>query len=246
VVRLKVRPSCELLGWDSEHFGFPIARVLGSTLDDGSAVLIDEWCRARGVRCLYFLADPDHADTSRVAAAHGYRPVEIRVTLRHELEHLSKDGPAARIREAEAGDVPALRELAARSHHGSRFYRDPGFPPDRCDALYATWVENGVRDPAGWVLMPEIRGTPVGYQVMAPATKGGIAHLELLAIDEAHQGKGVGRAVLALALRRALSHGASAVETVVHERNTPSLRVHRAVGFSPARRAVVHHRWYPR
>src|SRR5438045_7992098 len=140
--------SCELLQWDSEHFGFPVAQVRGSTLDDASAESIDEWCSKFGVRCLYFLADADAQETARAAEAHGYRPVDVRLTLRHELDGLSDRGEPVAIRDALPGDIPALRELAIGIHHDSRFYYDPGFARERCDALYATWIEGAVRDPS--------------------------------------------------------------------------------------------------
>jgi GNAT superfamily N-acetyltransferase len=246
VVRVEARPSCELLEWDSEHFGFPVARLRGSRLDEASAGQVDEWSRARGVRCIYFLADPDHAETSRVARAHGFAPVDVRLTLRHELDPLPENATAVAIREARPEDVPALRRLATRSHHSSRFYQDPAFSRERCDALYASWIESGIRDPERWVYAPEVDGAPIGYQLITPATPGGIARMDLLAIDEAHHGKGVGRALLASELRRAASHGASAVETVIQERNGRALRIHLAVGFTPIQREIWHHKWFER
>src|SRR5436309_5219847 len=144
--------SCELLDWDSDFFGFPVARVRGSTLDERSAASIDEWCTEAGVRCLYLLADADALETARVADAHGYRPVDVRLTLRHDLDRLPDGALPVPIRDGRPGDIPALAAVATRSHHDSRFYHDPGFARDRCDALYATWIEGAVRDPARSVL----------------------------------------------------------------------------------------------
>src|SRR5687767_4396173 len=76
---------CERLSWDSEHFGFEIARVMGSRLDPASAAEIDRWCLERGVRCLYLLADADDPETARIASRHGYDVVDVRLTVRHEL-----------------------------------------------------------------------------------------------------------------------------------------------------------------
>jgi GNAT superfamily N-acetyltransferase len=246
VVHVDARSSCELREWDSEHFGFPIAQVTGRNLTTASAEAIGDWCRDQGVRCLYFLAEPDDAETSDVARAHGFAPVDVRLTLRHDLDAIPEPAPPVAIREARTEDVPALRRLAARSHHASRFYRDPGFPRERCDALYATWIEEGIRDARRWVHVPEIDGDAAGYQLITPAAPGGIARMDLLAIDEAHHGKGLGRTFLCSELRRARSGGASAVETAIQESNRRALRAHLAVGFSPSRREVWHHKWFGR
>jgi GNAT superfamily N-acetyltransferase len=197
VVHVEARPSCELLDWDSEHFGFPIARLRGSRLDEASAAEVDEWSRARAVRCLYFLADPEHAETTDVARAHGFAPVDVRLTLRHDRDPLPEVAPAVAIREARPEDASPLRRLAARSHHVTSYY-------------------------------------------------GGVARMELLAIDEAHHGKGLGRALLSSELRRAESCGASAVETAIQESNARALRGHLTVGFTPIRREVWHHKWFER
>jgi dTDP-4-amino-4,6-dideoxy-D-galactose acyltransferase len=235
---------CEFLDWDSDFFGFPIARVRGSTLDEASAARIDEWCAESGVRCLYFLADGDALETAQVADAHGYRVVDVRLTLRHELDSLPAAPPPVAVRDAGPADIPALMRVAARSHRDTRFSRDPGFDQDRCDTLYATWVEAGIRDPERWALVAEIDGAPVGYQVISPAVGGGAAHMEILAVDEAHRGLGAGRSLLSTGLRRARSLGASAVETATQERNEASLRVHLEVGFSQLRKEIWHHKWF--
>jgi dTDP-4-amino-4,6-dideoxy-D-galactose acyltransferase len=239
------QPSkCEPLRWDSDFFGFQVARVSGP-LDDSSAALIDEWCVESGIRCLYLLADEEDRETARVADAHGYRVVDVRLTLRHELDRVTGDGGTL-IRDARPADIPALTGLATRSHHDTRFYHDRGFSRERCDALYAIWVENGIRDPQRWALVAEIDGEAVGYQVIRPPSDRGEARMEILAVDETHRGKGAGRSLLHEGLRRSRAAGAPAVVTATQERNAPSLRTHLWMGFSCVHRGVWRHKWFGR
>src|SRR6266511_5955123 len=81
---------CELLDWDSEHFGFPIGRVVGSTLTPQLAEAIDDWCSDQGIRCLYLLADAGDADTARVAAGNDFRVVDVRVTVRRSMQGVAE------------------------------------------------------------------------------------------------------------------------------------------------------------
>lgn len=234
----------ELLDWDSEFFGIPVARVRGRTLDGDSAAAVEAWCAEHGVRCLYLLLDADDEESARTAEAHGFRQVDVRLTLRHDLEEIPEGDPRVPIRDAEPRHIHALAELAARSHRDSRFYHDPGFPKERCDALYATWIADAVRDPDRWVGIREVEGEAVGYEVVRPPGEDGVAVMEILAVHESHRREGIGRALLRAGLRWGRSAGAVAVETATQERNRASFETHMALGFECTRREVWHHKWY--
>src|SRR5262245_9969910 len=163
-------PPCESLAWDSAHFGLRIARARGDTLDAERAERADEWCLDMGIDCLYLLADADAAETARVAAAQGYRAVDVRLTMKHALAGLDAEpgrspGPL-RLRPAKTEDLVALRPLAAGSHRGTRFYFDGTFPRDRCDALYVSWIERAIEDEARELIVAEVDGRAIGYQAM--------------------------------------------------------------------------------
>lgn len=243
-----VEAPCELLDWDSEHFGFPIARVAASTLTAERAEAIDRWCLERGIRCLYLLADADDAETSRVAAEHGYRAVDVRVTVRRPLEGvetLPAFGPAGMtVREGDEDDLAYTTELAARSHTGSRFYFDGGFPREQCDALYEAWVARGFRDQARTVRIPEVDGERAGYHVLAPLGPDRESNGELLAVDERHRGKGVALGLLASSLRWLAERGAVRHRAVHSPRNIGPVRYHERTGFLTDQVEVWHHKWF--
>jgi GNAT superfamily N-acetyltransferase len=238
---------CELLDWDSEHFGFPIARVTGSSLDDASAAEIDDWCRERGIRCLYFSASADDAQSARVAAERGYRVVDVRITGRHSLDGLDElpQPPAGMVvRDAEEDEVPNLRALAARSHRLSRFRLDGGFPEARCDAMYEAWIERGFRDPERRLRVAMLDGEPAGYHVQAPRGPDGTAHGELAAVDERHRGNGVAFALHVTALRFDAESGAIAHVGNHSVTNIAIIRVHERLGYRTEKAEIWHHKWY--
>jgi RimJ/RimL family protein N-acetyltransferase len=241
---------CELLDWDSEHFGFPIARVPGRSLTPRTAEAIDRWCLEQGIRCLYLFADPGDAETARVAAGHGYRVVDVRIKFRHSMEGLDRlplaiDGPETMtVREANEGELDSLRRLAARSHFGSRFYFDGGFPRERCDALYEAWVERAFRDPDRKLLAAIVNGEPAGYMVVAPLGPDRVGHGELAAIDERHRGKGVGVALHAVMLRDLAARGAVTHWGQISVGAVASIRLHERIGFLADTTEICHHKWY--
>jgi GNAT superfamily N-acetyltransferase len=238
---------CELLEWDSEHFGFPIARIAGTTLTESSAEAADAWCLDQGVRCLYFVADADEPETGRVAAAHGFRMVDTRIIVRRSYDGLL-DLPAGpeevTTREATEEDLDYARRLAARSHHASRFYFDGGFPEDRCDALYEAWVERAARDPERRLLIPVVDGEPIGYNVAAPIGPDREAYGELVAIDERHRGKGYGRAMLFGGYRHGAEFGARTHKGTLSHRSLVNIRLHEKLGFLTDEINIWHHKWF--
>jgi GNAT superfamily N-acetyltransferase len=241
-------PACELLEWDSEHFGFPVARVLGSSLDRDVAGRVDEWCRSNQVRCIYLLADAEDADTSRVAAESAFRIVDGRVVVRRALEGLGEphlSGVAGmEVREAVEADLGHLREIASVSHHGSRFFFDTGFPDARCAALYEAWIDRGFVDPDRNLWVATLEGVPAGYHVIGPAGPDGIRRLELLAVDPNRHGRGIGTALILSTMGALRSEGADETWTILSPRNVPSIRLHERVGFLTESVQVWHHKWY--
>ena len=140
---------CELLEWDSEHFGFPIARVASDALTPHTAEAIDDWAR-QGNPLPLLPGGYRRCGDRPGRGPHGYRMVDLRVTDRRSMEgvgQLPTGGPETMVREAVEEDLDYLRPLAGRSHRTSRFYFDGRFPQERCDALYPAWVERGFRDP---------------------------------------------------------------------------------------------------
>lgn len=238
---------CRLLDWDSEHFGFPIAQVVSGKLTESNADAVDEWCAEQAVRCLYLAADSDDAETARVAAARGFRMVDIKITTRRSYEGLLDlpQGPEeVSVREAIDGDLEYARRLAARSHHSSRFYFDGNFPEDRCDAMYEAWIERGARDPERRLLIAVAADEPVGYYVAAPLGPEREGNGELVAIDERHRGKGYGRAMHFGGYRHYAARGARVARAVLSHRNLANLHLHERIGFVIDEIQVWHHKWY--
>ena len=240
-------PPCELLEWDSDHFGLPIAEVTGGALTKESAEAADEWCREGGIRCLYFCGDTGDAASARVAAVHGFRVVDVRIISRRPYEGLLElpSGPEElTVREATETDLEFARDLAGRSHRTSRFYFDGNFPPDRCDALYAAWVERGHRDPERRLLIGVVEDEPVGYFVCGPLGPDREAHGELVAVHERHRGNGYGRALHFGEYRELAARGALTQRATMSIRALANIRLHEQLGFRTDEIQLWHHKWY--
>ncbi|HEX2096181.1 MAG TPA: GNAT family N-acetyltransferase [Solirubrobacterales bacterium] len=233
-------PPCEVLDWDTELWGFPVARVLAERLDQDEARRIAAWGDQAGVRCTFLLAGADDGETAEAARAVGFWPVDSRVTLRREPGAAPRDGgaggDAVEVRLAGEADRAALTALAREAHTDTRFFFDRGFPREGAEELYERWLARGFESPEREVLVADRRGEAVGYVIVSidpPA-------IELIAVAQAARGEGVGRALVAAVIDR---YPDSPVTVVTQGRNVAALRLYEAAGFRVTSSQAWYHRW---
>ena len=233
---------CEYLNWDSGLFGIRIGRIVGNQLNEERAEEISRWSHQHALDCLYFLADLDDS-TVRVAEQRGYRLVDIRTTLEARLlgsysGKWDEDG----VREAVPGDIPALREIAGKSHTDSRFYRDGRFPRHLCDELYRIWIEKSCRGYADIVLVAEHDSRPAGY-VSCHLKEDGSGQIGLVGVDSQARNLGLGKKLVRHAMCWFLEHEAREVTVVTQGNNVTAQRLYQRSGFLTRAAQLWYHFW---
>jgi GNAT superfamily N-acetyltransferase len=153
-------------------------------------------------------------------------------------------GDGATVRLAREDDLPALRVIAAVSHHDTRFYFDGHFDRTRCDQLYETWIEKNLHGFANAVLVAELDKKPVGYVTLN--SRGTESQIGLIAIAAGHQGTGLGRLLVEHSLNWARQAGAQVMKVVTQGRNVPAQRLYQRCGFVTASFELWYHRWFAR
>jgi dTDP-4-amino-4,6-dideoxy-D-galactose acyltransferase len=232
---------CHVLAWDSEFFGFRIARVREARLTARNLRDVLEWCVREGIRCLYFLASSDSSETTDLAGANGFRMADLRFTLARGLE--GDAGSVESVRAFNESDLPFLQEIAAVSHRDSRFYHDPGFPDQRCDEFYKTWIERSCHGYANTVLVAEHLRQPAGY-VSCHLQPDGIGTIGLLAVADWSRGVGLGGQLVTAALRFFAEACCTRVTVVTQGRNCSAQRLYQNCGFRSASMELWYHRWF--
>lgn len=239
-------PLCEVLAWDSEFWGVTVGRVTRPALVPGDGRRIAGWCAEQGVTCLYLLASADDRATVLEAARAGFVLVDHRLTLGGVLAAgapaTAAAPPSVLVRPARAADLPALGQIAVREHRDSRFYADGRFPTDRCDALYATWIQRSYEGWADAVLVADAGGVAVGY-VTGHLDAPGRGRIGIVGVGEAARGRGVGQALVRASLDWFAAHGATAVSVVTQGRNVQAQRLYQRCGFLTQAFGLWYHRW---
>lgn len=233
----------KILEWDSDFFGFSVARARDDLRPDMVPQLLAE-CEAKAIRCLYFLADLGNADILAILERHGFELKDVRVTLRHP-QPTSAGPPDSGVRPVVPADVDTLRWIARISHRDSRFYFDSGFPRDRCDDLYDTWITKSCC--AGYadlvLVLPDSVGKAAGYvtcSIISPQR----GQFGLVAVAPEVRGTGAGRRLIQAALAWFARQGAVEVITVTQGRNAPAIRAYERCGFITDGLQLWYHRWF--
>ena len=234
----------ELLPWDTEFLGFPVARLRAAALSDAALAAVLGYCRAAGIRLLYLHADP--ADAATAAAAH--RAALLLADHRLTFEMPLPDQPTYsarthfRIRPT-TEHTPRLEALVWQSGEYSRFRRDPGFAPDVFPRLYSQWLRNILagRTACQLLVADDADGAAQGLLVLDQ--KHGQTSLELLAVDPALRGQGLGWQFLEAAQRQAYAWNLPALRLVTQADNVPACRLYRRFGFRAAHAEHLYHCW---
>lgn len=240
-MRNEVLAPCRFLQWDSDFFGFRIASLLRNHLTPEILVEAFDWCERERIGCLYFLAAANSPQTTVLAELNGFRFVDVRLTLEHRLK--TEPNPGGQVRHCRESDIPVLRAIAAVSHRDSRFYYDPDFPDEQCDALYETWIERSFAGYADAVLVAEGDSGPAGY-ISCHVSEDGTGSIGLFAVAEHARGHGVGRGLVNAALAHFRGRGVSRVMVVTQGRNCAAQRLYQSCGFQTCSLQIWYHRWF--
>jgi dTDP-4-amino-4,6-dideoxy-D-galactose acyltransferase len=233
---------CELLEWDSRHFGLKIGRVrvTGHSVDMEKDVA--DWRKWHAVDCLYLLAPSDRAEIIRLAEVLGFRLVDIRVTYERRLGPTEEDFPQDGIREFRPDDLASLRNMAGTLHRDSRFFSDTRFPQTKSRGLFETWIEKACEDPAHCVLVAELEGVPVGY-VACQRKDDGVGQIQLIGVGPSAQGRGIGRRLVGAIINRLTIEKSRRLVVVTQGKNVAAQQLYQKCGFVTGARELWYHWW---
>jgi len=238
---------CQLLEWDSEFFGYRIARYRGSRCraEDVAAILTE--CRAGGIDCVYVLADVADGESVNALQQNRAYMADARVTFGADMGKgiglPPASGGAHVVRPAIDSDIPALAGIASVSHRDTRFYADRHFAVDRCDRLYQVWIEKSCRGDADAVLVVEDAARqPIGY-VTCHGKRAAKGHIGLIAVKEEARGGGAGSALLRAAFDWFASNGVASITVATQLRNVRALRFYGRAGLLITSVELWFHLW---
>lgn len=233
--------AVELLPWDSNFFGFGIARLTGHAGGTEVVAAALAECRAAGVRLLYWHCAPTDAATQQAAQQHGAWLADRKLTYAQQLVVPAAPPNAAIV--ATKAFTPQLERLAWQAGAYSRFARDPHLPSTAYQRLYSLWLRNSLSEAIAQavLVLPDSAGQPLGLLTLGE--KNGRADIGLLAVDAPARGQHVGQRLVAEARRRATGAGYAEWQVVTQRANVPACRFYESCGFVLAHEEYIYHLW---
>lgn len=241
---------CEILEWDTNFFGFCIARVSSNTLTPESVQNIDVFCHQNHVHCLYFLSSLDDPTTTRLAETNNFQLADVRLTFEKKLFENSglipDDGLNKKlaIRQVRAEDIDHLVKISQKSYVDSRFYFDTNFPHHRAESLYQTWIKVSCEGWAEAVLVAEWNHAPAGYITCHLNQEQKTGKIGLVGVSSQVQGRGLGKALVNNASDWFFTQGMEKATVVTQGRNLAAQRLYQHCGFITQNTQLWYHKWY--
>jgi dTDP-4-amino-4,6-dideoxy-D-galactose acyltransferase len=241
---------CEILDWDTNFFGFRIARASTDTLTPESVQNLDNFCHQNQVRGLYFLSSIHDAATVRLAEANDFHLVDIRLTFEKKLSGNNQLPPEQGgdktliIRPSRAEDIDSLVKISENSYVDSRFYFDPHFPRHLAEALYQTWIKVSCEGWAEMVWVAELDRLPLGYITCHLDREQKTGKIGLVGVSNQAQGRGLGKELVKNASHWFAAQGMEKVTVVTQGRNLIAQRLYQRCGFITQNIQLWYHKWY--
>ncbi|HEX8657109.1 MAG TPA: GNAT family N-acetyltransferase [Hymenobacter sp.] len=236
----------QLLAWDSNFLGFPVARLVAQRLSavDLDALMIKG--RKEGIRLIYLMADPADIETAAATRQVGVRLIDRKVTFVR--------GTAPALPASAAGwdltcvipvaaYTPRLEQLAWESGQFSRFRTDDKFEPHIFTNMYNHWLRASVNGELAQVVFTYLSPTGSELGLLTLGQQERCASIGLLAVDAEVRGHGLGQRLVEVALQQALQWGCTQLQVVTQRDNEPACRFYNRCGFEVEQEQHIYHLW---
>jgi dTDP-4-amino-4,6-dideoxy-D-galactose acyltransferase len=232
----------EILQWDSDLFGFKIAKVVfEDTINDNFQEVIHK-LKENNVKLIYCYINPDNSFNQQLKEKYKAFQVDEKVTYTQNIEN-RKFIVNANIIEYKKGEITSkLISLAIQSSEYSRFRIDKHFPENSCDKLYAQWITNSVKnifDNAVYVYLENdiIKG------LVTLKDKPDAGSISIIGVDKGERGKNIGTELIHAAFFHYQQLNLNKIDVVTQKANKPACKFYEKNGFEIEYIENIYHIW---
>ena len=252
--RLQALVGWRCLPWDSQVLGCPSGSV-GGLWAEGDYVKqchrlegVLKACIAdaegHGVRFLSVRLPEDGLAALHAVEAVGFRIIESFLTFSRKTagEVRFEGGSDLRIRLAQPIEMETVASIAYRAFQSFRLRVDPQIPEFRARHSRREWVRNGFKGRAEAIYVAEGKNRIVGFALLR--SKGAVekvGEIELIAVDPAFHGRGIGKALVAEAIRHYQGQ-TTEIQVGTQAKNLRAVGLYIRMGFSVIRSEFSFHR----
>jgi dTDP-4-amino-4,6-dideoxy-D-galactose acyltransferase len=233
------------LEWDSDFFGFNVARIESLDIDDRGLASVLRELKSRNYRMVYWSIPSEQQETAGMARAFGGFLADEKVTFVKELAGRDLVLPRSSyvtVPYPDSEPNAALINLALQSGEYSRFRLDPLFPDELFEKLYTCWITRSVRKEIAWMVLV-VKDTTDILGLITLGTKDSRGDIGLVAVSEHARGKGIGRLLVADADSCFAEQGFTVSQVVTQRVNTGACKLYESCGYHIEKIENIFHFW---
>lgn len=220
------------LPWDSNFFGYPIAKC---EIDE-SIIDFEVFRKESSKFKLVYCFCNDKID---IFPSGEFHLVDIKVTLKKQVQALVKE-PLYLVKHFEIGGD--LQQLAFLSGKFSRFKLDKNFSSGQFERLYSAWLETNCKNSEGKFLFSHVvRNKILGF--VAFSIFADLATVDLIAVDQSSQRKGLGVGFLRDIDLLVSEAGIQTIQVSTQFENKPALTLYEKSGYKVSDTKFIYHFW---
>jgi len=229
-----------MLAWDSNFFGFKVAKISYKVFNIKELNQILELLRKEGFMLVYYSSLNVLSDDKLLLKYNG-QLVDEKVTFFKQVNVSLSDDRAISNFELNY-PTPQMINLGIESGVYSRFKLDSRISNDKFEALYKLWVINSVnKSIANSVLVYEDSNQTLGLVTLAK--KKDVANIGIIAVDSNLRGKGIGRKLMIAAENWTYNNSCSKIKVVTQGFNKPANKLYNRCGYSIEKTEFFYHFW---
>ena len=237
-----------LLDWDTEFFGFKVARITVGIDDPNKLQQVLDQAQQEHVKLVYWSAadNPINTMASEIEALGGSL-VDIKTTYAMDLSFVSRTSFALSkdidIKPYNLSmPIEDFYALAIQSGEFSRFAVDKNIPREKYEALYIKWIDASLQKViADEVLVIIDSGKVAGMVTLGEKNKRG--DIGLLAVDGNYRGKKFGQALVNAAQLWFIDNGYKYAQVVTQAKNEAACGLYRKCGYDVDSIEYFFHFW---
>jgi dTDP-4-amino-4,6-dideoxy-D-galactose acyltransferase len=233
------------LEWDSNFFGYEVGKLeLAGVLDYESFERIIHHSRA--YRLLYIFSNSDLIKVISKFSSDKLLHVDTKITYALKLNKQSQSKLQVEVRcykfsliEVES---ESLMKLTYQSGKYSRFSKDKNFVQDEFHKLFAQWIRNSLNGKS----TVRVYGYNAGDNLIAFVVidfSESIATINLIAVDENYQGKGIGKMLMFEVFGLCFANRVNYITVVTQFENEKACNFYKSCGMEAISKQYIYHLW---
>ena len=229
--------------WDSDFFGFPVARFDCNQVDIISINKATAECLEIGIKLIYVFVQFGDTESISTLQSIDSQLVDCKVTyamiLNSTVAQIESNNHIISIDRIS----DKLESLVLQSGEFSRFRLDTKLPLYSFERMYHLWLTKSLnRLIANEVLVfQDSYGVEIGLLTLGE--KNARADIGLLAVDMLHRGKKIGQQLIREAQRIAVNDGYEEMQVVTQSDNLLACKFYEKCGFKRVHQEYIYHLW---